>query len=313
MAALRRSPALTSLALFAAAAPAQGIVVNGSSFSYGHSRGGNSLTLSAGNGYGFGLSPYSFGRSRVTVIYSGYSGSQTIVVPIVLQPRTDDTPDDAAPDTPPRRSPRQRRDQPADAPAAPDAPPPGQNAGVFRPLAPDNRERARRPVEPDVPLPPPEELPPAAAPPGATLVERGRVAFAADEFGRAADHFRRAAAADPADPVPAFLLAQALVALGKYTAAAETVRAAADRFPNWTALPIRPLDVYGPHAADYSAHLKLLDQTRAAHPDDPALLFLSGHVLWFDGHRDEARALFRRAVPDFPAAERYLRAAPATL
>jgi hypothetical protein len=311
MAGLRWSPALISLALFAAAAPAQGIAVNGGSFSYSHGKSSRSLSLSVGGvyGYGYGLSRYysAFSGPRVTVISSG---PQIVVVPVVLLPRPSDWPGDA-PDTAPRRIPERPRDLPDDQPpaAALPAPLPGQNAGVFHPLDPDNRERARRPVEPE--LPPAGPLPPAV-PEGATLVERGRAAFAAGQYGRAADHFRRAAT-DAANPVPSFLLIQTLIALDKYSTAAETAAAAVERFPGWTALTVRPLDLYAEQAANYASDLKRLEETRAAHPDDPVLLFLAGHTLWFDGRKDEARTLFRRAAPAIPAAVRFLQPQPPTM
>jgi hypothetical protein len=304
MAGLRRSPALFALLLCAAAAPAQGVVVNGSFTSRGGFGRSGSLTLSGGSVYGpaynYGYGRYySSGRAHVTVIYSG---AQIVMTPIVLEPPSSAGPDD---DAPARRTP-DRRDQPP----APPPPVPGQNAGVFRPLEPDNRERARRPFVVE-PMPPPELPAPATVAEGASLVERARAAFAAGEFGRAADCFRRAAEADPADPMPPFLLVQTLIALGKYTAAADVARAAVERFPGWPALPYRSADLYGASAADLAADLLRLDETRGAHPDDPVLLFLAGYVRWYADRKDEARALFRRAAPAFPAAERFLRVPPA--
>ncbi len=315
---LRWSPAFVWVAVFASAAPGQGFVVSSGSVSFGRGRGGRSASLTLGS-YGYGFGPYSSsGGSRVTVINPA---PQVVAVPVVILPQSAGPGNDLRDDTPPRRVPERRREPPADvlpAPAPAAVPPlPGQNAGVFRPLDPDNRERARQPVAPEPPAqpaPPGPTEPPLAPLEGATLTDRGRAAFQAGEYGRAADIFRRAAADDPADPRPPFFLVQALTALGKYTAAAEAARAAAERFPGWPALPYRPLDLYGPNAADYAAHLERLARTRAEHPGDPVLLFLSGHVLWFDGRKDEARPLFRRAAPAFPAAcERFLRAAPGSV
>jgi tetratricopeptide (TPR) repeat protein len=134
--------------------------------------------------------------------------------------------------------------------------------------------------------------------------------LAAGEYGRAADYFRRAAAGNADDPQIPFHLVQTLIALGKYTAAADTARAAVERFPGWPALTMRPGDLYGPNTADYRNHLRLLGETQAAHGDDAVLLFLYGHALWFDGQKDEARALFRRAAATYPAAERFLKTTP---
>jgi hypothetical protein len=48
--------------------------------------------------------------------------------------------------------------------------------------------------------------------------------------------------------------------------------------------------------AEFDAHLKRLEEALAKHPDDPTLLFLYAHQLWFDGRQAEARPLFRRAA-----------------
>src|SRR5207249_2775055 len=115
--------------------------------------------------------------------------------------------------------PRNRQEMPpaADAPERLPPPPlplPGENAGGFRPLDPGNRERARRPLPPpppDQPPPVPPKPPDAPRPPekpkepprpprqpddlrpeNVRLLEAGRRAFAALEYGRAAQRFRQA-------------------------------------------------------------------------------------------------------------------------
>src|SRR5579871_5311713 len=246
MAGLRWSPALTSLAFLAAGAQGQGVV------NVGPPAGPRPDVVQDGySGYyrykapkmpfpaagifspgGLLASPYyaGFGGTRFTMIYSA---PQVVAVPLVLAPPPAGPPEE----TPPRRIPERRPEREDPAPELPPPAPqlPGQNAGVFRPIEPDNRERARRPVEPEpapepakpaVPEPPRQSAMPEPLP-GTSLIDRGRAAFAAGEYGRGADIFRRAATADPADPLPPFLLTQTLVAMGKYTAAAETARAAA--------------------------------------------------------------------------------------
>src|SRR5439155_2525697 len=110
----------------------------------------------------------------------------------------------------------------------PDEPPlPGRDAGVFRPLDPDNRDRARRPVVPPKeqpkrdPVPPPPERP-LPPPPmkqnpvdeGQRQLELGKEAFARGEYGRAAERFRQAVDLMPANPLAHLLLGQAQLALG---------------------------------------------------------------------------------------------------
>jgi thioredoxin-like negative regulator of GroEL len=159
--------------------------------------------------------------------------------------------------------------------------------------------------------------PPAAEPSGPEDVRplaRGRQAFAAQEYGRAAQRFRQAVAAAPREALPHFLLAQALFALGKYGEAVDAILAGMALRPDWPATRFRPRELYGSHAADYSRHLERLEQTLARHPDDPDLLFLYAYQLWFDGRKDEARLLFERALPraaDPGVINRFLRALPA--
>jgi Flp pilus assembly protein TadD len=144
-------------------------------------------------------------------------------------------------------------------------------------------------------------------------VEAGRTAFAEQQYGRAELHFRRAIAAVPAEPLAHFLLAQALVALGRYHQAVEAITAGLALRPDWPTVRFRPLALYGTHVADYSEHLATLEAALRRHPNDPVLLFLSGYVLWFDGRRDEAGPLLRRALRfGGPAADidRFLRALP---
>jgi tetratricopeptide (TPR) repeat protein len=147
----------------------------------------------------------------------------------------------------------------------------------------------------------------------ARLIRLGREAMAAAEYGRAADRFRQAGAVAPGEALPKLLLAQALLALGKYRDAVDSLSAGLTLEPNWSASAFRPLELYGPNVVDYSDHLRRLEETLARHPDDPVLLFLTAYALWFDGRKDEARLLFRRALPGAPdpaVIERFLGAMP---
>ncbi len=244
--------------------------------------------------------------------------------PIVLQPGAIE--DDVL-NPPPRELPPIERVVPGREPE--ERPLPGREAGRFRPLEPDNRERARQPFR-DEPPPekpgageppdrPPPRLPrgPAAEPePKAEAARQtalGREAFAREEYGRAAERFRRASALAADEALPHFLLAQAHVALGNYRRAFDAVQAGLRLQPGWPGEPFRPLELYGDNPAAYPAHLAALGDTLAENPDDAVLLFLYGYLLWFDGRRAEARPLFERAAPALPdpgVVERFLRALP---
>jgi tetratricopeptide (TPR) repeat protein len=159
--------------------------------------------------------------------------------------------------------------------------------------------------------------PPADEPAGPAdvhLLALGRKAFAAQEYGRAAQRFRQATAAAPREALPHFLLAQALVVLGKYGEAVDAILAGMALRPDWPTARFGPRELYGPHADDYPRHLARLEQTLARHPDDPDLLFLYAYQLWFDGRKEEARLLFERALPrtaDPGVINRFLRTLPA--
>ncbi len=199
---------------------------------------------------------------------------------------------------------------------------PVEVARGFRPVRPEEPAPAR--VPPPVPKPRPDDPRPPELPrpprPEATpnaeakrLLELGKGAFAAGEYGRAAERFRQAAAADPAEPLARFLLAEADFALGRYDDAADALHVGLRLRPEWPAVAFRPAELYGANVADRLEHLRRLDEARVRHPGDPVLLFLSAYQMWFDGRREEARPLFRKAAavaPDPSFAERFLRSRP---
>ena len=227
---------------------------------------------------------------------------------------------------------QQLREPPPELPP-PERPLPGVPAGGFRPVVPQDRARALQPVRPDPPKPaprpppepprlPPRDPPDLPPPPGPLndpraehdrLINLGLQAFAEEEYGRAAEFFRRAGATNPGAARSHFLLAQALFTLGKYREAVDAVHAGMRRQPDWPAARFRPLELYGPNVAAFPEHLRRLEAALARHPDDPVLLFLYAYELWFDGRQDEAVPLFERAaplVPDKGAVERFLQARP---
>jgi hypothetical protein len=210
--------------------------------------------------------------------------------------------------------------EPIDRPAEP--PPQG-----IRRIGPNNR----RPILMQPPMPPPPApgpAPKAGAPAiplpnperpednpkdeHARLVKLGMEAFAAQQYGRGAERFRRALAVDDRANVH-FLLAQAEFALGKYFEALDAIAAGLKLDPNWPASPFRPQTLYGPDGADFTEQLQRLQTSLSRHPDDPVLLFLYAYQLWFDGRRNEALPLFQRAAavsPDKAAIERFFQAKP---
>jgi len=196
------------------------------------------------------------------------------------------------------------RPKPKQAAEADEIPLPGVPAGGFRPVRPEDRMQAQQPVPPDKraeenPPPKPREPAPELKPKdeAARQVTLGRKAFAAQEYGRAAARFQEATRLAPDDALAYFLLAEADFALGKYREATAAIHEGLRRKADWPASDFRPIELYGPNVADYAEHLDQLRQALKQNPRDPALLFLYAYQLWFDGRQDEARVLFRQALP----------------
>jgi hypothetical protein len=324
-----RWPALLVL-LFPGVAQAQFLLPFGGGFEIGFSKvkrhGGISFSLSRGYG-GFYGNPYC-----APVPYAGIAVTQIRILtppPIIVQAPPVEV---LAPST------VQLPSYDEVMARAPEPQLPGREAGRFRPLEPDNRERARQPLKPEAPpdRPPPKEPPPKEPPPkeppqqkprlprvplphadprveSGRQVDLGKDAFSRGEYGRAAERFRQAADLAPDEPLPLFLLAQAHVALGNYRRAFDAIRDGLALKPDWPAERFRPAELYGDNVAEYGAHLAALEDALAAHPTDALLLFLCGYELWFDGRKAEARELLVRAAPALPdpgVVERFLRALP---
>jgi hypothetical protein len=304
-------------------------------FGIGFSRHGHhghlSLFATGGSGYySYGYPYYPVGVSRLTFV-------QVVTPPpIVIEPpprievrlpveiaRAPLRPQPEQVVPPNEKQPGEGGFRPVRPPDVPRVPPPPKVPEV-PPVKPPPKEK---PPEKPVPAEKPKEQPPPPAPKpprppqpdsdpraeSARQVALGRDAFAAGEYGRAAQRFRQAVRVNPNDALAYFLLAQAEVALGKYDQAVEAIHAGLRIDPNWPSVPFRPVNLYGDNVTDLPEHLRALEDALARHPDDPVLLFLSAYELWFDGRQDEARPLFQRAAavaPDPSFSERFLLARP---
>ncbi|MBY0522592.1 MAG: hypothetical protein K2R98_04315 [Gemmataceae bacterium] len=218
-------------------------------------------------------------------------GEMDLVDPIVIRPRRPGQ--ERLPEVPPD-----------------DAPLPGAPAGNFRPVRPEDRARAQQPMQPEQ-AQPPQQRPAAQAlrplqPPAKELkpkeevmrqIAQGRLAFAAQEYGRAGGRFQEATRALPDEPLPWFLLGQAYFAVGKYREAVVAIHEGLRRDAKWPTSDFKPAELYGPNVGDYADHMLQIREALARHPPDPVLLFLHAYQLWFDGRQDDARPLFRQALP----------------
>jgi tetratricopeptide (TPR) repeat protein len=148
-------------------------------------------------------------------------------------------------------------------------------------------KKVRKPVK----LPPPPKDDDADVDP----IAAGKKAFADGLYGLAAQRFRQAVLADPRDHLARFLLAQAQFALAKYRDAVESIEAGLDRKKDWPDSGFRVRTLYGKNDDHFLGQLKRLEEVIDKHPKDPDLLFLRAYELWFDGKRNKARAIFRKA------------------
>jgi tetratricopeptide (TPR) repeat protein len=127
------------------------------------------------------------------------------------------------------------------------------------------------------------------------LVETGREAFATGQYGRALELFRKAAEITPNEPSAHYLIAQAQFALGKYREAVTAIGAGMALRADWPEARFSSRDLYGDRPETFDQHLADLRRAAEAFPNDPTLLFLLGHQLWFDGKLIEAKPLIGKA------------------
>lgn len=159
------------------------------------------------------------------------------------------------------------------------------------------------PLKEEKKAPPVEDVNPLA---------EGLKAFKEEEFGLAALRFEQAAVAAPGKAQPWFLLAQTLVAQGKFRDAVAAIARGLKMDPDFPVSDFRPReDLYKGIDAEYLRHRKMLDDATKADPDNGAFVFLQGYLEWFEGRRPEARKLFTRArtlLADPFVADRFLKA-----
>ena len=144
----------------------------------------------------------------------------------------------------------------------------------------------------------------------ARQMKLARAAFAAEEYGKAAEHLAAAIKVRPDDALPHFLKAQVRFAAGQYGEAVASIRDGMKLAPDWPTTAFRPKDLYGTAAARFGTHLTDLRLAVEANPAEPGLTFLLGYQLWFTGDRPAATKLFRDAVPrvkDAAVIDRFLR------
>lgn len=171
-----------------------------------------------------------------------------------------------------------------------------------QPMVPERPPAAPREAPPAGPKPPPAQEPPI---PMDDVDQRGEMyrflragnrAFANGKYDEAMKAYVRAQVAAPMEAHPAFHAGQAHLALGNYHKAFSEIQRGLRWQPHWPDAEFKPRAFYGTKATTYAKHLARLAEAVERNPNDDSLLFLLGYQLWFDGKREDAEVLFRRAA-----------------
>ena len=88
----------------------------------------------------------------------------------------------------------------------------------------------------------------------------------------------------------------ALIALGRYDAAAKAIKWGLTLEPNWPKSNFKVDDLYGQNQMAKKAHLEVLAKEAAKAPNDADLLFLVGVCLHFDGQPQRAKVFLQKAA-----------------
>jgi tetratricopeptide (TPR) repeat protein len=126
------------------------------------------------------------------------------------------------------------------------------------------------------------------------LVQQGRAAFAAGEYGRAVRLFAAAAEKDPDLPFPRYWQTQAEIAAGRYAEAFAALRLGLQRHPQ-AGVHFDPKEPYGSQPRKYADHLAALRRAVADQPQEPTLAYLLAWQLWLAGEKAEARRWWERS------------------
>jgi tetratricopeptide (TPR) repeat protein len=127
-------------------------------------------------------------------------------------------------------------------------------------------------------------------------IDLGCEAFGEGSFGQARFRFQEANRLKPEMASGFFSRAQAEFALGKYREAVASLVEGIRLRPEWATTRFQARELYGNRLGLFDLHLQELRNALAKRPDDPALLFLYGYQLWFDGRRDEVKEILAKAI-----------------
>ena len=272
---MRRLVSLAALVLISQSLPAQIVVQSGYGFSFGGPR------FRVG-GFATGSTTYAPCFTPTFRPWGLYSPAPLIVVvpqPIFVVPAHYNLQgfDEPPAPKPPANPARWHVLRPVNAPAFPVVP---------RPL-----------LIPMAPIAAIEDRQPDANRESARQVRLAQAAFAADEYGRAAERLAEAIKLKPDEPLPHFLLAQVRFARGEYAESVAAIRDGLKLAPDWPASAFTPKPLYAANPGAFEEQLNELKAAAAKSPDEVTLQFVLAYQLWFAGDRDAATKIFHKLAP----------------
>lgn len=148
------------------------------------------------------------------------------------------------------------------------------------------------------------DAPPEAKPPrgsnreSVALAQRfigfGDANFGSQRWNEALQRFRKAAEISPGLADAWFRQGYALLALGRYEAAAKAIRRGLALNPQWPNSGFKNAMIYGGNMLAKNAHLEALAQAIDDNPQNADLIFLLGVAIYFDDKPDRAKPFFER-------------------
>ncbi len=131
---------------------------------------------------------------------------------------------------------------------------------------------------------------------GWQFIDFGDGHFNNQKYADAYQRYKRAARAAPTLADAYFRQGFALIALGNYEQAANTIKRGLELDPDWARSDFHNDELYGGNEAAKTAHLDALGQAATDNPNDADLQFLVGVFLHFEGQPQRAKPFFERAA-----------------
>ena len=129
----------------------------------------------------------------------------------------------------------------------------------------------------------------------AQLMLAGSRLFRSGSYRRSVDRFANAVVLDPKNPTARIYLAQALFAARQYAKAADEIKEALKRNPDWLELDFDMKALYG-NEDDFLPQLAILAEELKEQPLDRNALFVLGFELFVSGQKEKARTILEQSA-----------------